>query len=119
MKRDMDVIRKLVLTLRDTDKPVTKVEGLDSATYLTHAQLLIEAGLAEGSAAKTINGHSYPASVMLTRLTWQGHDFADSVMDDTLWKKAKENVIKPSASWTFGILAEWIKMEAKSRLGLP
>jgi hypothetical protein len=39
--------------------------------------------------------------------------------DDTVWKKAKEHVLKPGASWTFDILKEWLKAEAKSRLGLP
>ena len=55
---------------------------------------------------------------LLERLTWEGHDFADSIADDTLWKKAKEKVIKPSASWTFAILGEYLKFEIKHRLGI-
>jgi hypothetical protein len=38
-------------------------------------------------------------------------DFADAIVDDTLWRKAKDQVIKPSASWTFGILLGYLRAE--------
>lgn len=119
MKRDMDIVRKIVLALRDSEKMLNKVEGVGDSEYLMHAQLLIEAGLADGTASKTIHNGAYPMAVMLFRLTWAGHDFADAIDDDTLWKKAKDNVIKPGVSWSFGLLGEWLKMEAKTRLGIP
>jgi hypothetical protein len=39
--------------------------------------------------------------------------------DDTIWKKAKEQVLKPGASWSFEILKEWAKHELKQKFGLP
>jgi len=53
----------------------------------------------------------------IVRLTWEGCDFADAVRSDTLWKKAKEMVIKPTASFTFGLLKDWLKSEIAQ--GLP
>ena len=119
MKRDMDVVRKIVLALRDSDRAMSKLEGLDEAQYLMHAQLLIEADLAHGAVAKSGSSTAHAAAVILFRLTWAGHDFADAIVDDTLWKKAKDSVIKPGAAWTFGVLGEWLKVEIKARLGLP
>ena len=120
MKRNMDVVRKIVLALRESDEPIDHVDGIEEAQYLMHAELLIEAGLAEGEPVRYLeNASSYPSAVTLTRLTWQGQDFADAIDDDTLWTKAKVKVIKPGASWTFSLLLEWLKAEARTRLGLP
>lgn len=118
MKRDMDLIRRIVMTVRDL--PVTEyldgLEGVDQSLYAEHANLLIQAGLAEGVFDQFLSGGSTCA---ITRLTWAGHDFADAVADETIWNKAKENVIRPAASWSFGILTEYLKYEIKARLGLP
>lgn len=119
MKRDFDLIR-LVLKEVEDSKPMEvysdfQFEGYDSATINEHIELLIEAGLLAGKVART-RGRGI-ASV--THLTWAGHDFLQSLRDDTIWKKAKEQVLKPGASWTFDILKEWAKHELKQRLGLP
>lgn len=108
MKRDMDIIRKIVLALRDSDTVISKVEGIPDNDYLVHAQLIIEAGLAEGKIAKSGQNFAIPGHVMLVRLTWTGQDFADAIQDDNLWNKAKEHVIKPTASWTFDILLKYL-----------
>lgn len=120
MKRDMDVVRKIVLALRGSATSIESVNGLEDAQYRMHAQLLPEAGLAEGLAGSFLeNATNIPSYVELVRLTWAGQDFADSIDDDTLWKKAKENVIRPGVSWTFALLGEWLKAEGKRQLGLP
>lgn len=116
MKRDMDLIRRIVLALDDHSEAGNPLGGLDeveSATFSYHAELLIEAGLAVGSTQKFMDGHS---DAWLWRLTWQGHDFADAVRSDTIWKAALDNVIKPSASWTFGVLLEYLKQEIRHRI---
>ena len=44
-------------------------------------------------------------------------DLADAVRSDTPWAKAKSNVIKPTASFTFDVLKDWLKTEITQ--GLP
>jgi hypothetical protein len=39
--------------------------------------------------------------------------------DPTLWQRAKENVLKPAGGMAFNVLLEWLKTEAKTKLGLP
>lgn len=113
MKRDMDVVRQIVLAVRDASGVVRAVPGIDDATFIEHAQLLHEAGLIEAS----IQVVQHRATVALIwRLTWGGQDFAQSVADDTLWRKAKENVIKPLGSWTFAVLGEYLKGEIMRRV---
>lgn len=126
MKRDMDLIRRIVLAVQDlpvgersgNDMPVVNgLEGVDPRTFAAHVQVLEEAGLVMATVQGS--GKQMPGAAVVFRLTWAGHEFADSVRDDTLWTKAKEHVIKPSASWTFGVLGEYLKAEVKLRLGLP
>lgn len=119
MNRDMDVVRGIVLGLRGATELFDHLDGINDDVFKYNAQLVIEAGLARGIVAdSTSNIGGIPGAVFLERLTWEGHDFADSIADDTLWKKAKEKVIKPSASWTFAILGEYLKFEIKHRLGI-
>jgi len=116
MKRDMDTIRRIVLAVRSASGAVTfgDVVGIDQAEFAMHAQLLEEAGLVQASVAATAKRTA--TNAIIYRLTWQGQDFSDSIVDDTLWNKAKEHVLKPSASWTFGVLLDFLKIEIRRRI---
>lgn len=114
MRRDMNVLRQILLAVRDADGVVREVPGIDQAVYLEHARLLDEAGLVTASI------HQVQQRVdvaLIWRLTWAGHDFADAIQQDTLWHKAQSTVLKPAASWTFDVLKEWLKTEISQ--GLP
>lgn len=111
MRRDMDIIRKIILAVRDSAGPVNSVVGVSGDDFAYHAQLLEEAGLI--TAALQANNKQIARAAVIYRLTWSGQDFADSIVSDTLWNKAKENVFKPTASWTFGILIEYLRCEIK------
>ena len=113
MKRDMDVIRQIVLAVREAQGVVREVPGIEQALYFEHALLLEEAGLIQASIQVT--QHRVTVA-LIWRLTWAGQDFADAITDDTLWRKAKDNVLKPAGSWTFGVLLEYLKSEITGRL---
>ena len=82
-----------------------------------HVALMKDAGLIEGIVNSDADGN--PVGYFVSRMTWAGHDFLDAARDDNLWKKAKEFVLKPGVSWSFELLKEWLKHEARQRLGLP
>jgi hypothetical protein len=124
MKRDMDLIRQMLLALeqRDQDgeeraerKDPTDVEGYSQQERMYNAALIIESGLAKGDIVEGAFGKVMCAG--LDRLTVAGHDFLDAARDDTIWKKAKEKVMKPGAAFTFEIVKEWLKVEIRSRIG--
>lgn len=122
MKRDMELIRKLLLFFEAKESvdyvEVPPIEGYDDRTIKTHLVLMHDAGLlrCEPVRSSTSDRVIY---VLPFELTWAGHDFLQTVRDDTVWKKAKEYVLKPGASWSFDILKEWAKHELKQRLGIP
>src|SRR3569833_1063146 len=112
MKRDMDVVRSLLQQIEATKEGYTFVRGIDAQ----HAAILIDAGLIHGHLHRS-DAHGV-MSANIERLTWSGLDFLDSMREDTLRNKAKERVLVPGVSWTFDILKEWLKFEAKKKLGI-
>lgn len=124
MHRDMDIIRKIILALRDAPlgEAVGMVEGVENENFAAHVQLLVEAGLVmaalQGADRNNPNApmKRTPQAAIAYRLTWAGQDFADAILDDTVWRKARDKVIKPAGSWTFGVLLDVLKSEIVSRV---
>ncbi len=115
-KRDMDLIRKQLLALEVGRDPL-KIEDYSEDALLYHIYLLDNAGFVHAAIARGNKGQIAAAHVM--EITWTGQEFLQSIKDDTIWNKAKEKVLKPSASWTFGVLVEWLKQEIKAKIGIP
>ena len=120
MKRDFDLIRRILTDIENVPagKSLDKISypEYDEPFIYEHVNILEEAGLIK---AKILKAGTRIAAVHITGLTWSGHDFLDAAKDDNIWNKAKENVLKPGASITFGLLLEWLKIEAKQKLGIP
>lgn len=111
MKRDMDIVRRIVLATADLPyaHALDGIEGVSTEVFVTHVIWLKEAGLVE---ADTMAGAGSMAKYAhVTRLTWAGCEFADAVSNDGLWMKAKDNVLKPGLSFTFDVLKDWLKAE--------
>lgn len=96
MKRDMDLIRDLLLAIEADNRlnGITHLEpeigefGVTESNFYEvayHLTLLIEAGFIEGR-----RGMRMP---IITRLTWAGHDFADSIRDPEVWAKTKKGAM--------------------------
>jgi hypothetical protein len=117
MKRDMDLIRLILLALEGNQAANSESRKFQPRDIAYQSELLIDAGLVEGVVLKDEKG--LPHAAALHRLTWQGHDFLDAMRDDSVWRKAKETILKPIGGVTFDLLLEWLKKEGRERLGLP
>jgi hypothetical protein len=116
MNRDMDLIRRIALAAADAPHGtiLQSLNGVDEADFSLHVEWMEEAGLVKAYIGESMAG---PKSAAIFRLTWDGCEFVDAVRSETLWKKAKTNVIKPGMSFTFGVLRDWLKAEIAQ--GLP
>jgi hypothetical protein len=113
MKRDMDLIRQLLLRAEAaSDGQLTIDDPLE--TY--QIRLMIDAGLIDGQISEELTT-SAPRHSFIHGLTCLDTTFW-MLPDDTLWKKAKEHVIKPGASFTFEFVKEWLKTEIRRRFGV-
>lgn len=120
MKRDLELIRKMVLAIEDGPSgwaPDLKFDGYSDAQVGYHAYLLIDAGLARGQDASTM-GSDAPEG-FITSLTWAGHEFADAARDETRWKKAMGVVQEKGGTVTIGVLTQLLIVLMKGALGLP
>ena len=95
MKRDMDLVRELLLKLESwptgrgdnviiqpSDPKLSEGHSVHEIDY--HLDLLMEAGFITGPRSQPMEG------IMFRHLSWQGHDFLDSVRDPKIWAKTKK-----------------------------
>jgi hypothetical protein len=93
MKRDMDLVRSILLKIESLDHP--DLDELlepgasydDRAMLVYHMRMLIEdAGYVRGIDSRSI-GHD---DWLNLELTWQGHEFLDAIRDPEIWRRTKE-----------------------------
>lgn len=114
MKRNMDLIRSLLLKLEaldlspgeiamlDPDGEELGVEGAGPDEIEHHLYLIDEAGFIDTAGGGTLDGLTF------RKLTWEGYDFLDSVRDDRIWARTKQG-----ASEAGGYTVELLKDLAK------
>lgn len=95
-KRDMDLVRELLLRLENLqmemgdvfvispEDPGLAVPGYDSAQIEYHLSLLRSVGMIECPGCQPGLG------ITFSGLTWNGHDFLDSIRDPEIWRATKE-----------------------------
>jgi hypothetical protein len=101
MKRDMDLIRQLLLDI-EGDRPCIPKDGFDEDTVAKHFELLVEAGLIKGTVHENDQQGVYRVDV--DRLTWQGYEFLDSARNEEMWDKARTVAAKSTGSISFEVL---------------
>ena len=119
MKRDVDLIRKMVFAIEDADSgwaPKLSFDGYTESQVGYHAYLLVDAGLVKGADVST-HGSQAPQA-LITSLTWAGHEFADAARDETRWKKALGIVTEKGGTITFEILKQLLLNLMKETFGL-
>lgn len=106
MKRDMDLIRQILLTIEAHSKPnewVPTIFGIDEHTpeeISYHIKLLTQAGLIEATDVSTMSKFKWQA----TCLTWAGHEFLDAAREEGRWEKAKKLVLEKTGTLSFEAL---------------
>lgn len=105
MKRDMDLVRAILLALAESDEELWST-SLVSDKYSReiigyHFLILNEAGLIVAN-VQAADDDPYYAAVAL-RLTWEGNDFLDTVRDETIWNKVRSTVGKITSGASFEV----------------
>ncbi len=120
MKRDMDLVRKLVFAIDESNHGFAPrkivVEGFTEEQIGYHLSIMFEAGLITVFTL-TSQGSSSP-EVRAKSLTWAGHEFADAARSDSLWNKAKSTVKEKFGSVSISLLTQYLQSLAKSALGM-
>ena len=93
MKRDMDLIRQILLEIEAHDDGrgdafALHIAGLADATVFGHLMLLSDARLIDGERRQKPEG----ACFMPQRLTWTGQEFLSSIRDPSIWIETKKKI---------------------------
>jgi hypothetical protein len=112
MKRDMELVRKILFKIEDEYKPGDgyirnlKVEGYEYLTIAEHCDLMERAGLIKHYKPTYADNTIYMFSV--GNLTNEGHDYLENIRNEKVWEQTKEDVKKNGIAQTienFGIIA--------------
>jgi hypothetical protein len=96
MKRDMDLIRALLLKVEEAPYGSMwsgEIPGYTHQQVMYHVELADEAGLLEASLLE-------PDGFVVRRLTYAGHEFLDAAREDTIWNKAKQTLLNNAGALT-------------------
>ena len=121
MRRDMDLIRELMLKLEAMHRKPGVVEELfagegemiiegysaDEIDY--HLSLIVEAGFL------ATHGTMLSGAVLFDRLTWAGHDFVGSGRSPEVWAKTKKGA-EAAGGFTVDLLKDLAKGFLKKQL---
>ena len=91
MKLDKELARTILLAIEeDNGDPRSWVQleiaDQEPVKVAYHIQLLSEAGFVEADNLSTMSGYDWRAR----RLTFEGHEYLDTVRDGKVWAKTKE-----------------------------
>lgn len=127
MKRDLDLVRELLLEVEKAEKPLTLDDLETPARLAIHSQqkiryhiwLLHSAGLVDASIFYADN-EVYTATIK--GLTWDGQDFLDVMREPNVFKQAKQAINEAVGSTTFEVVKQTCTVVAtsliKQNLGL-
>jgi len=121
MKRDMDMVRELLLRIEElhlpagtaaflsvTEEPLA-LPGDDRDSIAYHMRLLMDAGFIDST--KTQGADSFG----LRGLSWRGHEFLDTIRDPEIWRQTKEAATK-AGGFTVDLLVDLAKGLIKTQI---
>ena len=118
MKRDLDLVRSLLLKIEAEHRPMQMCSFTEDDfpnesseewnRVKEHFRLMSDAGFIE-------SGSLTSTSYNLRGISWAGHEFLDSIRDEEVWKRTKEGANKVG-SWSLETLSEIARAIAKKKL---
>ena len=110
MKRDLDLIRKILLEVESCDNPngiwdsrEIKIEGYrDELTQYNVSNLITEGFLVTRESIEFLGSSS--VLHLHVNLTWAGHEFLDNAKNESVWQTVKKDLGSKWDSVSFSAL---------------
>jgi DNA-binding transcriptional ArsR family regulator len=127
MKRDLDLIRLILLKIEDTDLTTTRLtcesfcdingsELYTEAFISHHIELLLDSGYVKALRVDSM-GRLY-SDFIIKRITSAGYDYLDSVRDESVWKTVKNRLSSVGSSVALDIIQSLGAAVIKEKLGI-
>ena len=120
MKRDMELIRELMLEVESQDSDF-KYDTLQSKGYTEtqldyHLELLIEEKLIDGEVHPLMGTRS--PIITIEKLSWKGHEFLDNARNESVWKDTMKQVKEKGGGISIALLTQLLISVTKQHFGL-
>ena len=106
MKRDLDLVKSILVKIEANPDPIgwIEIELLEASAIEVayHVKILSQSGLIEAVNVTTRSGFDWKA----ISLTWKGHEFLDTIRNDTVWVKTKEAIKSKGGSLPFTLISK-------------
>lgn len=110
MKRDMDLIRQILLESESQGMHEVKVPGYGQGIIGCHLEMMADGGL-----VRAVTQNVAPRIICLT---WDGHEFLDCIRNEHVWQRAKRRAEVRYVPLSFN-MAKWLCLEdLKTMVGL-
>ncbi len=119
MKRDMDLVRSILLQVEaNEDDPrgmiPLDIPGKSPMDVSYHVMLMAEAGLITAHDLSSSSGYNF----IPKRLTWSGHEFLDAARNETVWNETKMTVAKKAGTVSFEVLKALLSQATLRLVGM-
>lgn len=118
MKRDLDLIRTILLHLeaKDGNEPCwgedLAIPGERPLDLAYHSNILAQAGFIDFEPVTTQNGRIIKCLVF--SLSWKGHEYLDTIRDPDIWERTKAGA-KKAGGFSLEMLAAIARALIKSK----
>jgi hypothetical protein len=118
MKRDMELVRKILFALEALDDGFAPndfaVPGYDDDVVAFHAHPMGQAGLLDVSNV-TVRKHRGPAAIP-NSITCEGYEFLNLARDDARWNRTMGTIKSAAGSVSVAVLAQVLGQYAKAAI---
>lgn len=120
MKRDMELVRQIMLNIEalPAGQPVQfRMAEVEDRVLLAHLEMMIAGGLVNG---KITQPHgSRGAVIIISDLTWEGHEWISTVRDQDVWERTRATLQEKSGAFSFELAKAVAAHLVRLQLGLP
>lgn len=125
MKRDLDLLRKILLAVENADgfysyngvDQVASAVGYSDLSIISfHISLLVDSDYIEVTEV-TCCGQAYD-DYLIKRLTAAGCDYLDSVRNDSIWDATKATIAKAEGSCALSLVKSIAEKVILSQIGM-
>ena len=110
MKRDMDLVREILLKLEDGSVKGRQwlqhgvIEGEPNVKVWHHVKIMDEVGLIEAERRTPLGVEMW----IPTDITWHGHDFLEAARNSNTWEKVKQIAMEKGVQATIELIREML-----------
>ena len=120
MKRDMDLVRQIMLRIEalPPGQPMQfRMGEVEDPVLIAHLEMMIGAGLVNGKITQPHGTRG--AVIIISDLTWAGHEWLETVRSDDVWRQTTATVQERGGALSFELAKAVATNILRIRMGLP